>query len=139
LQSSADGKSPGLKGTRKRQLITFEDLIAGTGAPPSAAFGVFPTVNMGPTITLTTALGSGFEFAGGSGGGAALGQGVLSFELMDFASFTASNGGQTTSQGSSSAIVGFDPEAGGSALEDIFGAGSQNFGPQNFVAQNFGN
>jgi hypothetical protein len=143
LQSSAKSQSPGLKGTRK-----LEDLTGFFGQPfPSLGsvstqqpFSVFASgsnvpftgvgVNTGPTTTITNNFNSGlFEGAGGSGGGAAFGEGSLSFSLENVGNFESSNSGATTSSGGASGFVGLDNAEGSNFLKSIFGPNA--FGASN--------
>lgn len=141
LQSSADTKSPGLRGARKLLNLSNSFDASSLGAIrgfPTANFPSFTGagINVGPTTTETTNSNSAlFEGAGGSGGGAAFGQGSLTLDLEDVQNFEGSNSGSTTSMGGAFGVVGLDADQGAKFLTDIFGPNAFGVGGNPFGAK----
>jgi hypothetical protein len=140
LQSSAETKSPGLRGGRK--LLDLSNFFgAGSGSPssfPTAGFS-FPTttfqgfngenINNGPSTTIMNNFNSGnFEGAGGKGGAAAFGGGSTAFDLDDVSNLQVMNSGSTISSGGSFGFVGLNPEEGAADFASLFGANAFGFG-----------
>ena len=87
-----------------------------TGSPSFTGAGI----NFGPTTTTTTNFNS-FEAAGGTGGGAAFGEGSTVFDLDDISNLETMNSGFTVSMGGAFGIVGLGAGQGTKSLTDIFG------------------
>jgi hypothetical protein len=62
-----------------------------------------------------------FQGAGGTGGGAAFGQGSTAFDLDDVSNLETMNSGFTTSMGGAFGIVGLGAAQGAKSLTDVFG------------------